>query len=67
MADRLKSCVYIATLGEYINYFQPDEQIHIVADDFYIKAPVYVLRSELRSLLKFEVTYNEYFPNTVYI
>lgn len=54
-------------LGEYIERFQPDVRLNIISEGLYISATVYELRSTLKSLLRYEVCYVEYFPYTLYI
>lgn len=65
--DSYHSKVHFVELGKYLYKLPKDTRIHIVSDNFYINAPVYVLLAELRSLLRLEVCYNEFFPYTVYL
>ena len=67
MTDWYKSKVGYCTLGEYIKRLNPDDRIYIISDSFYISAFVYTLRSDLRSILRFECAFNEHYPFTVYI
>lgn len=67
MVDIYKSDVKFTTLDKYLRKLNPTDRVHIVSDDFYVNATVYVLRSDMRSLLPLEVAYNEYFPFTLYI
>lgn len=62
-----KSIVTVVNLGRYIENMTSDTRIHICSDDFYINCPVYVLRADLKHLLIYEVSVNEYFPYTVYL
>lgn len=62
------SHVHVTTLGRYLDTVKNKSQmVHIVSDNFYIHAPAYCFYTDLRSLLGFEVTYNEYFPYTLYL
>ena len=60
-------CTRFVELGRYLQKLQKDEMIHLVSDNFFIYAPVYVFLAELRSLLRLEVAVNDYFPFTLYL
>lgn len=66
--EKYKTVVHVNELGKYLLKL-PNKQvmISIVGEDFYIHAPAYVILADLKSLLRFEVTFNEYFPYTLYL